>query len=115
MENEKKNREDKSDLLDEFFDIDIKIRIEKILSLYHPRLLANLSREGYEVYNARKSTAEEILEILEKNKPTIKKSEFISIIEEKKKITQKKINAVTDDLEKICLETVLEFLGELIK
>ncbi len=43
----------------------IKEKIFKRKSMYHPNLVANLSKEAYDIYIIRKSTREDLLRFME--------------------------------------------------
>lgn len=54
-------------------------KIFKYKSMYHPNLVANLSREAYDLYLIRNSIGDQLLEVIKKKGRSLKKiKEFIT-------------------------------------
>ena len=57
----------------------IEEKIFKYKSMYHPNLVANLSREAYDLYLIRNSIGDQLLEVIKKKGRSLKKiKEFIT-------------------------------------
>jgi hypothetical protein len=58
---------------DDFFNLlQIEEKIFKFKSMYHPDLISNLSKEGYDLYSVRTSIADQLLEEIKNSKRNLK-------------------------------------------
>ena len=90
----------------------IREKVFKIKNMYHPSLIANLSKEAYDLYLIRNSICNQLLELLkEKDIDIAKLNDFIkSKIRESKKKLKEVENEIEAKMIKITIEEWKEFL-----
>ena len=92
----------------------IEQKIFKMKEMYHPNLIANLSKEAYDLYLIRKSIYDQLLALLDEKDIDIDKiNDFIKkkIKESKKKLNDAK-NGEEADAIKIIIEEWKQFLSD---
>jgi hypothetical protein len=101
-----------NDLDEEIYQSKIGQKILKIRGMYHPNLVANLSKEAYDIYTVRMSICDQLLEQLDKKGIKFKKIE--DFIRDKAKNIKKGLkfakNGIEADLIKLAIKEWEEFL-----
>jgi len=91
----------------------IEAKIFKMKEMYHPNLIANLSKEAYDLYLIRKSIYDQLLALLDEKDIDIGKiTEYIKkkIEQSEKKLKETKNGNEAETL-KITIEEWKQFLG----
>jgi hypothetical protein len=92
----------------------IEQKIFKMKEMYHPNLIANLSKEAYDLYLIRKSIYDQLLTLLEEKDIDVGKvNDFIKqkIKESKKRLNEAKKGEETETI-KITIEEWKHFLSD---
>ena len=92
----------------------IEQKIFKMKEMYHPNLIANLSKEAYDLYLIRKSIYDQLLALLdERDIDIVKVNDFIrnKIKESKKRLKEAK-NGNEAETIKITIEEWKQFLSD---
>jgi len=84
----------------------IREKIFKIKDMYNPNLIANLSKEMYELYLIRDSICNQLLELLKEKDIDIDKVQ--DFIKEKIKNSKKRLKEVNNGIEAEALKATIE-------
>jgi hypothetical protein len=84
----------------------IEEKIFKFKQMYHPNLIANLSKEAYDLYSIRESIGNQLLEEIEKKENNFQKVK--ELISRKISEIERKLKKTTDLIENNLLRLRLE-------
>ncbi len=81
-------------------------KIFEIKGKYHPNLIANLSREAYDLYVIRMSICDQLLEQLDKKGITVEKIE--DFIKNKMKESKEQLDKAKDEMESELIQLTIK-------
>ena len=84
----------------------IREKIFKIENMYHPNLVANLSKEMYDLYLIRNSICNQLLELL--NQKDIEIDKVHDFIKEKIKNSKKRLKVAKNGIEAEAIKATIE-------
>ncbi len=84
----------------------VREKIFKIKDMYHPRLIANLSKEANDIYLARKSICEDLLKVIDEK--DINFSRVKDYIKDQIKKNKKQLKLAQDDIDTSFIKTTIK-------
>ena len=91
----------------------IEEKIFKYKTMYHPNLVANLSKEAYDLYVTRSSISDKLLNIISKNRTNY--DEVHNYIKNQIDLLKNKLHNSKDEQEKIDLKLAIDVWNEFLR